>query len=448
MFDKFIKILRRYREKGILPFVENTYYCILACFFLLTRKLWPTWQRFLLRNTLKYAREHSHFYSILLKNQRITSSTVAELLSTLPLSNKELINREHNNIYSDQIGNTWDNWSNTGGSTGAPFCFPSKHTKLQLEGIHQMMLYLKMGWKPWDTIISIDGSTIEPDKRKQHIYYKGRDSVAYGKYHFSTLYMNEETLKYYIRDLNKFAPKIMRGYPSGILDICKYIKEHKISIHFQLRSLYLTSEFFSKEEAGFIESILHCPVYGQYGHTEMGVFAYQEPHSVAYKCYPLYGYTEVLKDGKQVEIGETGEICVTSFSQRGVPLIRYQTGDLAVYGGKLKDGTVILSSLKGRTKDYIVDNNNNKIYLVGLVFGGHNTIFNHISKWQIIQDKPGIIKILIIKGIDFNSLHEDSIKKLFSQNGILCSIEYVADIPKTKSGKQKFVIQNIKENKQ
>ena len=62
-----------------------------------------------------------------------------------------------------------------------------------------MMLYLKMGWKPWDTIISIDGSTIEPDKRKQHIYYKGRDSVAYGKYHFSTLYMNEETLKYYIR---------------------------------------------------------------------------------------------------------------------------------------------------------------------------------------------------------------------------------------------------------
>lgn len=446
MYDKFIKILRGYRDKEILCIIENTYYLIVACFFLSIKRYWPKLQRYFLSNTLKYAKCHSHFYSELLKNKVIKPSTALEILSTLPISDKELINRERDKIYSDQIGDSWDNWANTGGSTGDPFCFPSKHTRLQFEGVHQMMLYLKMGVRPWDTIVSVDGSRIDSNKLKENIFYKGVDSVIYGKYHFSTLYMNENTLKYYIRDLNRFSPKIMRGYPSGILDICNYIKEHNVGIHFQLRSLYLTSEYFDKKEADFIESVLHCPVYGQYGHTEMSVFAYQEPHSLSYKCSPLYGCTEVLKDGRQVEVGQTGEIYVTGFSQRGVPFIRYRTGDLAVYGGKLKDGTVILSSLKGRSKDFIIDNNKKKVYLVGLVFGGHNNVFNYIKKWQITQDKPGEIQIQIVRGQNFNSTHESDIKKLFSQKGIACTIKYSKEIERTTSGKQKFVIQNIKDN--
>lgn len=443
LYQNLVKHVKKYRKTILFAKVEYCIYYFYTLKFYRKRQQWVELQHIFLSQILNYAKIHSPYYSRILKDQVIIPNNADTVLKQIPLSNKDLINKEKYNIYSDEIGKDWSNWTNTGGSTGDPLYFPSMHTAMPLEGIHEMMLYRLMKINIFDVIVSIDGSRIEEKKLKEHIYYSGMQSAMYGKYHFSTLYMNDETLGYYIQSLNKINPNIMRGYPSGFLELCKFIRYHNAHISFKLKGIYLTSEYFSEEDAVFIEETLNCPVYGQYGHTEMAVFAIKLPKQSSYECYPLYGVTEILHDGKQVEIGEIGEIYTTSFSQKGVPFIRYATGDLAVYGGKKADGTIILSSLYGRTRDYIFNKKNEKVYLVGFIFGGHINAFKEIKNWQLIQTEIGKVEIKLVKGQGYSENTEVEIRELFIKHDIEIQFNYCQSIERTLRGKQRFLIQNV-----
>lgn len=94
--------------------------------------------------------------------------------------------------------------------------------------------------------------------------------------------------------------------------------------------------------------------------------------------------------------------------------------------------------------DYAIDKNNAKIYLVGLVFGGHIEALNHIMSWQIQQDIPGKLTIKIVKTPSYTLEIENQIIEFFSNNNFDICIIYADSIEKTQRGKQPFMIQNIK----
>ena len=145
MYAKLLSRLRHYRHNKLLAFTEFVIYSLSAKYFKAKRKDWKDMQLKYLSNTLNYAKKHTIYYKRLLSHINITPQNALEVLKELPLTDKNTITEEGRNIYSDKISDTWDNWANTGGSTGEPLHFPSYHTKLQLEGIHQMMLYQEMG---------------------------------------------------------------------------------------------------------------------------------------------------------------------------------------------------------------------------------------------------------------------------------------------------------------
>lgn len=399
-------------------------------------------QRRLLTDFLLYVQSHSPYYKKLLLGKDITVENCINVMSNLPLCSKELIRKYCNMIYSDEVGDNWKNWLNTGGSTGEPLRFPIKSGNINLEQVHQMMLYFDMGWDFNDLIVSIDGSVVNSDARSRNIYFVEGDNFPYGKYSFSTLYMSDETLPYYVKDLNTIKPSVLRGYPSGIMRLAKYILENKCKLSFKLKGAYLTSEFFSEEDRAIIQNVFRCKVYGQYGHTEASVFAVSKNDS-SYLCSPFYGFTEVVDEyGNHVNIGETGEIVVTGFLNLAIPFIRYKTGDLAEYGGR-ENGVVRLKSLRGRTVDYIINKYNKRIYLVGLIFGGHIEALNHINDWQIEQSEVGKVLIRIVKGVGYKELISQELIDLFGEYSIDVSFLYVAFIPVIGNGKKKFMIQHL-----
>jgi phenylacetate-CoA ligase len=235
----------------------------------------------------------------------------------------------------------------------------------------------------------------------------------------------------------------MRGYPSGIETLAKYITLNSIKLKFELKGIYLTSEFFDSSVSEFIRTSFNCPVFGQYGHSEVSVFAFTYANSLEYICSPLYGYTEVIdEDGNQVKEGEKGEVVVTGFSNKVMPFIRYKTGDIATYGGN-RNGVVKLLSLEGRSVDFIVNKDNKKVYVIGLIFGGHLKSFANISSWQIEQNRVGNITVKIVKGDGFFEEHEKEITRLFESVGVSSVLEFVSSIPLSTRGKRKFLIQNL-----
>lgn len=364
------------------------------------------------------------------------------VIASLPLISKEIIRKYTNMIYSDEVDSNCEGWLNTGGSTGEPLRFPLKTQGVDLEQVHQMMLYLDMGWKFSDIIVSVDGSVVGDDARSRNIFYVEGDNFPYGKYSFSTLYMSSESLSYYISDLNVIKPSILRGYPSGLMRLANYIIDNDCRLSFKLKGIYLTSEYFSEDDRNILQEVFRCKVYGQYGHTEASVFAVSKDASFYY-CSPFYGLTEVVDEqGRHVSPGEVGEVVVTGFLNVAMPFIRYKTGDMAEYGGK-RDGIVKLNSLNGRTVDCMLNKFGEKIYLTGLVFGGHIKALNYINDWQIEQIEVGEILIKIVKGIGFDEQMSQELIVLFGEYSIDIVIQFVDSIPVTCRGKRKFMIQHL-----
>lgn len=434
---------------------KNTSYRIRFSATLYTLFLYLGFSGFIQRKSLKrlllYVKEHNKYFSKLLQGKDITTKNAIDILHELPLLSKEIIKQQGKNIYNDNITENWKNWRNTGGSTGEPLHFPVYYQKsffFDRELIHQAYLYRKMGCSISDKIAAIDGSRIsDVDIQNKKFWNVKKNGFPYGNIRYSTLYLNEENFEYYYNSINSEKPSILRGYPSGVKTFCQILKERGLKLSFKLKGVYLTSENYDEEMASYISNVLDCEVWGQYGHTEISIFAYKKPHETCYYCSPLYGITEILdENGNHVNEGECGEIVVTGFTNVGLPFIRYKTGDLAIYGGGKKNGTVIIKNLLGRSKDYIYDKQGKKVYLVGFIFGGHIKAFNDIKEWQIHQREKGKLTIYIVKGNTYTQSTEDELKDFFDKKEYDIELIYTDKIEKTLRGKQKFLIQEIKED--
>jgi len=269
--------------------------------------------------------------------------------------------------------------------------------------------------------------------------------LPYGRLSYSSLYLNRDTIKYYVDHFLKFRPSILRGYPSFINEIAEYIIEKDINIPFIIKGIQLTAECAFDFQIKNIEKAFKTRVFLQYGHSEQCVYTYTKDNTYEYYCSPFYGLVEVLDPhGKQVRKGEIGEIVATSFYKTAMPFIRYKTGDLAWFEGN-ENGIVKIKKIEGRTQDFVYRKNGEKISITAIVFGQHYRAFRNIKKWQIVQNKMGEITINIIKGENFSKDDElEIINKFRNIAGIEVRLNFVDRIELTKRGKFRFVIVDLK----
>lgn len=421
--------------------------CYIYFFLKLPKNKYITFQRKFLARTLRKAKKDVNYYKQLLSGKVINTNNCTSILQELPIIDKKIIRTEGSNIFADYVNDNWRAWHNTGGSTGSPLNFPiGGNSPFCLNGelFCQAWLYKLMAGSYHLKISSIDGRRVNDSDLANNIFWgKNNSNFPYGKTHYSTLYLTPDTFPYYLKHINFEKPAILRGYPSGIYEFAKLLDKSGYKLDFKLKAIYLTSENILDYQVSFIEKAFDCKVWGQYGHSEASIFAIMHPGQESYICNPLYGYVEVIgEDGKHVNKGQAGEIVVTGFQYSALPFIRYRTGDLAVYGGS-KDGFVVLNKLLGRSGDYIIDKNGQKIYLVGFIFGGHLKAFNDISNWQITQNEPGKLTLKIVKGQNYTTNTEKDIMTFFGAKYFDVNILYVDQIEKTSRGKQPFMIQNL-----
>lgn len=399
-----------------------------------------------LSKLLNSAKRDVPYFAQYLNEYTITEDNAEQIISHLPLLNKNIIREQSNNIYSRFVGPTWRSWHNTGGSTGEPLKFPVGGLRFRLSGeiLCQARLYKAMTGKWNPSIASVDGRRVSEDDQKRGIYWgKNSNNFPYGIYHFSVMYLNEATIDAYLQKINEVQPEVIRGYPSGLATLAKLLISSGKTLSYQLKGIYLTSENIQEEQIKIIEKTFNCKVWGQYGHSEASVFAYRRPNEDAYRCFADYGYTEIIKeDGTHAKIGEIGEVVVTGFQYTALPFIRYQTGDLAVYGGH-ENGELVISKLLGRSVDYIIDNDGNKVFLVGFIFGGHLRVFNHVKKWQIEQAEKGKLIVRIVKALNYTNEIESELEDFFRSHNFDIKIEYLEEIASTSRGKEKFLIQHL-----
>lgn len=380
--------------------------------------------------------------------RKVNTINVFKTIQKLPILNKQIIRENGPDMWKAGCNLENTGSGTTGATTGIPlkFLYDSAHELSHQKAFYEYITNMKFSELDKNgRIVSFDGTRPSDEELENNIFWKIRENGIYGSYSFCCFYMNDEKLPLYIEKLNELQPFVIRGYSNAILNLAKYLSKNIDKMHFSLKAIYITSEYCSKENMLFISDIFNCNCYGQYGQSEALHFAWTNANNDEYFVSPFYGYVEVVDDnGNHVKEGEIGELCVTSLSNNNQPFIRYLTGDRVTYGGT-KNGIVTITNLQGRKADYLISSDNEKYYTVGWLDVHYMKNTNAIKSYQFEQNEKGkvLIRLVINEELAKKTSIEDEFKKLLSLHNFTCSFEYLNEIPLTKRGKQKIVIQNI-----
>ena len=120
------------------------------------------------------------------------------------------------------------------------------------------------------------------------------------------------------------------GIPAQVLALARYCKSQDINVH--VRSALLCTDYVSRAVSCALKNIWNCPVFEYYGMTEacyaggMECAAHDGCH-----MHETDLLVEIVdpQSGKVLPDGSEGEVVITSLLRRGMPLIRYRTGDIS-----------------------------------------------------------------------------------------------------------------------
>ena len=365
-------------------------------------------------------------------------------LSDFPIIDKSII-KENKELLIVK-SNSPRTQRNTGGSTGQPFTLLSSPELRNIEIAHQEYFYQRMGFIKGDKIYSIDG--FRPNRRSinKNVFWRKNhiNGFPYGHLRFSASDMHSSNVRHYYEKILKDKPQYLRGYPSALTMLAQYILDNGVYSEF-IKGVMLTSEMIKMPQIETCYKAFNAPIMPQYGMAEACAFGFTAQQSLKYYLSPYYGSIEIVdENGCHVNKGESGQIVVTSYHNMVQPMIRYRTGDIAEYGG-IHNGFPVLNKIMGRTQDYLINKDNQKIMIVGLIHGSHFEPLNHIRHWQIIQNTIGAVEVVIDQTNTWEKKHELEVKKLLSFNTTLSvSIRYGENFIKSNAGKKLFVVQQIK----
>lgn len=102
----------------------------------------------------------------------------------------------------------------------------------------------------------------------------------------------------------------------------------------QLESVLLAAEFVSDSDWNDIDRFWHCRINEHYGMTETGLCgAVGCSVPGGYHVWESDLYYEVVNPvtGEALPDGQLGEIVVTTLTRKGMPFIRYRTGDISCF---------------------------------------------------------------------------------------------------------------------
>ena len=129
-----------------------------------------------------------------------------------------------------------------------------------------------------------------------------------------------------------FRPNVVVGLPSMIIQLAEEIERRELNI--TIEKILYGGEHFSHEAIRYLKRTVGAKFIRSAGYASVdaGPVGYQCPECKDGVHHLLYEYmffeTIEPETKRSVKIGEVGEIVVSNFHRRLMPIIRYRTGDL------------------------------------------------------------------------------------------------------------------------
>lgn len=385
-----------------------------------------------LQDILQYAVSNTGFYSTFDPSS----------IKNFPVLNKKIINDNRDAILSPHFELSKLHRVTTSGSTGSPFVVyhdPVKRSRHTADNIYSnekagcdlgTKLYyfrvwnnlnMKNPFKNWmQNVYAADISNLSPEHVKALFEKIAKDKST--------------------KSILSFASSL-EGIEKSLGDDPSVLRNLK------LQAIMSMSETLPDHTRDFLRENCRCNVVSKYSNMENGFLGQQEPDSDHYALNTASYYFELLHPDNDtpVEEGEMGRIVITDLFNFAMPLIRYDTGDMAVMVSSPDGKVKYFKTIEGRKTDFIYNT-------AGQLISPH-TITNSmwqfagvLQQFQFIQDTANgyTLKVNLKEGHTFDEklFRETASRYLGADSNI--TIEYVTEIPLLASGKRKKIVNNYK----
>lgn len=320
----------------------------------------------------------------------------------------------------------------TSGTTGTPRKFYRDIGSVTFENAMLWHLRGKAGMEPGCGLIWLRGDVIAPAAQAAPPFWVrnyGENQLKVSTYHLIPKYRED-----LFRAMDAFRAEGAFAYPSAAYVLARWCREAGRKLPF--KNLNTSSETVLAEQKAVIRSTLGGRWMDYYGQAErVNVFAALDDDE--YREYSEYSVTELLPLGE-----DKHEVVGSTLHNYAMPLFRYRTGD--VVSGRADDGEnrPIIKGLTGRVEDFVVLPDGRALGRLDLIFKG----LENIAAGQIYQKSKEHLQIRIVPDARYSQVDEDRLMhnaraRMGDEIGV--EIVHVHEIPRTKSGKFKFVISDV-----
>lgn len=322
------------------------------------------------------------------------------------------------------------------GSTGIPlelWYHPQERLRMGHTVTRELLFN---GLKPWYRMVNIT----EP-----------RHSASKNRWYHRLGVMNERFLSVYehsdlnLQELRNINPHLIIGFPSVLMVIGQEMRNHG-GKPIRPKLLFTLAEVLTERDREILKD--------QWGVQPIDLYGANEVGHIAFQCWERGGYhinidslhVEILADGKPASPGERGEVVVTNFDLRAMPIIRYRVGDIAQFiSGKCFCGCQYprLGKIAGRSDGFIVgaDKTPYSALEISLLLKP----VKGIKQFRLIQEKLGELLVEWISS-DAELNPEMELKKILQERlgaNMVIQMRQIAEIPREKSGKIRSVISKL-----
>ena len=298
----------------------------------------------------------------------------AKSLQDFPVLQKRTVQDRYADFLSKGFSTSMYVEKNTSGSYGTPITFRLTRDQVSKTSAELVFFNRWAGYYPGMRHIyfsHVKQAGLRTFVQNETVIYPGR--------------MGEAWLQDTVQKIRQPGIEFVIAAPSVLANIWHYCLHNRVSLKGLLKGIIIISEPCPEELRHDLMFFFGCPVHGRYACTEFGVIAHQCLET--YHVNPLEHIVEILDidtDGP-CKPGVPGRVVVTGLSNMAMPLIRYDTGDLAIRGEECICGR------KGMTLTAVIGRQVEKIYAT------HGDSVLPFVLWSRIQYFPGILQYQFVQ---------------------------------------------------
>ncbi|HET9462435.1 MAG TPA: hypothetical protein VFO43_00515 [Thiobacillus sp.] len=359
---------------------------------------------------------------------------------TLPVLHKDDVIRRLDDLLArhpnqSQADRSQVKIGHTGGSTGRPLAFWYDDAKHELMRAGMMRSYRLSGWRPGQKILNFWGA-------RQDVVAGGvfgaqlGDAIA-AEHTIAAFGYTEAQLVEWARFIQRYRPVLLQGYASVLAEVARVVIENRMPMPKTLIGVYSTAEVLDDGQRRRMQQAFGCKVFNQYGSREIP--------NIACECRlgKMHVFTDMVTL-ESVPMESENRLLVTSLSNRLMPMIRYDIGD----SGRLLDGECAcglpfpLMEMDLCRQNDLIRTRRGKIvhpsYFNRLLYGQ-----TQIRQYQWVQRDLDRITLNLVAPRALSSETLASLSASIRRDvdaQMVLDVHYLGDIPRTVSGKHRFVI--------